>query len=406
MDVFIARQPIFRPDHSVYGYELLFRDSLENAYPTPDPDEATSKVILRGFMVLDIEAVTGGLPAFINVSREALVSGLPELLRPELVVLEILESVPADPEVLASLRRLRDAGYRIALDDFEDNADQAVLAQFANLIKIDFLATPPEVRREIMKTYAERDIRFVAEKIETRADMDRALDEGFDLLQGYFFSRPVILTGKDIPIRKAHYLRMTEEIRKRNLDLDAIEDLVKSDLSLCHKLLHYTNHSGFRFGPPVASVRDALVCLGEEDVRRWITLLSLASLGDDKPDELVRECAARGRFCEALASAFGLDERKDDLLLLGLFSNLEALLDVPVDRALARLALPDDLRAALRREESPLLPVLDLVEAYERGNWREVERLQSLHDFDIEELPGLYADALKLGNEGFGERVA
>ena len=193
MDVFIARQPIFDRFRNVIAYELLFRDGFKNMFDYPDGNEATSSVMVNSFCLFGMQTLTRGKKAFVNVTRDVLVEGYIQLFRNDQIVPEILENVKADPEVLAACRRLKETGYRIALDDVVELAGREEIAELADILKVDFSLTTEEQRERLIERYKGSRIKFVAEKVETPDQFHRAVELGFDWFQGYFFSKPEVL---------------------------------------------------------------------------------------------------------------------------------------------------------------------------------------------------------------------
>jgi len=195
---FIARQPILDKRQRVYAYELLFRSSLQNYFDHSDGDQATSQVIANSFLLFGIDSITGGGKAFINFTRNLLVQDSALSLPRESTVVEILETVEPEEEVLAACRRLKKRGFLLALDDFVYHARFQPLVDLADIIKVDFMVSGPEERREMAEAFIPQGKKMLAEKVETRQEHRQALDMGYSLFQGYFFSEPILVSRKDI----------------------------------------------------------------------------------------------------------------------------------------------------------------------------------------------------------------
>ncbi len=371
MDVFVARQPIFDRHRHLYAYELLFRSGPTNVFSATDGDRASVKVIADSFLRPGLQRITGGKRAFINFTRDTLVRGYATLLPRDLVVVEILEDVEQDPEVFDACSDLKRRGYTIALDDFVCDDWSNPLVRFADIIKVDFRATDAAARARLPALIASRRIRPLAEKIETRAEFDEAVDLGFTYLQGYFFSKPYILSGRDVPGHRARYLEILREINRPSLDLGQIERIVKREPSLTYRLLTYINSAAFGFRSRITSIRQALALLGEDAVKKWASVVALAGLAKDQPDELVVTSLVRARFCELVAPSVGLEERAQELFLMGLFSLLDAITGRPMPEVLADLPLADDITLALLGNRTRPYDVLSCLTAYERGEWEK-----------------------------------
>jgi c-di-GMP-related signal transduction protein len=369
MEVFVARQPIFDRYRQLYAYELLFRSGLQNAFQATDSDRASVKVIADSFLRFGIQRMTGGKRAFINFTRDTLVKGYATLLPKELVVVEILENVEQDVEVFDACRELKRLGYTIALDDFVCEDWSNPLVHFADIIKVDFRATSARMRAELPSLIASRKIRPLAEKIETRGELDEAVELGYAYLQGYFFSKPLILSGRDVPGFRHRYLEVLQEVNRTSLDFGQIEAIIKREPSLTYKLMTYINSVAFGLRNRITSIRQALSLLGEDAVKKWASVVALAGMAQDQPAELVVNCLVRARCCELLAGPATLDGRASELFLLGLFSLLDAITGRPMAEVLRDLPLADDVKLALLGNRNRLRDVLNCLVAYEQAEW-------------------------------------
>lgn len=401
MDIFVARQPIFDQHQKVYAYELLFRSSLANVFSHADPNQATSTVMSNSFFMMGIDFVTGGKKAFLNLTGDMLVQEYVTLLPKEVAVVEILETVDPTPEVIEACKKLKAAGYLIALDDFVDKPEYAPLLDLADIIKVDVLATNADEQRDLIRRLAPKRLRFLAEKVETHEVFQAAIKLGFTYFQGYFFSKPVILKGKDVPAFKLHYIDILRELNKEDLNLRRLEELIKKEMSLTYKLLRYINSAAFALRQKIDSIQRALMLLGEREVRRWLSLLVMAGMGKDKPEELVLQATIRAKFCEMLAPKAGVAARAQDFFFLGLFSLIDAILELPLEEALKGMPIADDVKAALLGEENFCRDLYECVLAYERGEWERLPALACRINVDESETPALYAEAVQWTQQSF-----
>lgn len=396
MELFIARQPIFDATRDVLGYELLFRDGLSNCFSAADGNEATRQVLLNTFVLFGLSRLTGGRPAFINFTREYLFNDLIRLFPPHSVVVEILETVAPDRDVIEACKKIKDAGYTLALDDVTTLEPYADMLDLVGIVKVDFRKTPADVRRNMAKRIQGTNVRLLAEKVETYEEFREAVHEGFALFQGYFFAKPELVKKRDVPGNRAQYMRLLREIRKPNLTVDNLDSIVKQDISLSYRLLKYVNSPLFGLRSEIRSVRHALTLLGERDVRRWATLALLQGLSTDKPTELLETGLLRARFCETLSAVLGPDaqDAAEEMFLVGLFSVLDALLDVPMDEAVRDAAVPGRVKSALLGVDSPLLAVLKVVIAYNQGDWNYVSGALAAFGVDTGAAAQAFVDSL------------
>jgi c-di-GMP-related signal transduction protein len=364
---FVARQPILTVDEKVFGYELLFRDGVEDFFRHSDADEA-SRSTLNTAMLLGLDVLCDGRRAFVNCTREILLKDYITLLPSEQAVAEILETVPADDLVVAACRRLKEAGYTIALDDFAVDDPREALTDLADIIKVDVRATSPADAAAMVKRYGPWRCRMLAEKVETREEFLATKKAGFLYFQGYFFRRPEVLTAHEIPANRMNYLRMLKAVSQRELDVREIENLVKSEAALCYRLLRYLNSAAFGFATEIHSVRHALAILGEREVRRWIRLVATLGAGQGKSSELVLSAMVRARFCELLSPK--IPHGDSDLFLLGLLSMMDVILEIPMSQVLDNIPIDQETKAALLGGASRLRVFYQLMLAQESGEWK------------------------------------
>jgi len=381
-ETFIARQPILDRRQRVRGYELLHRSGWTNAFEHQSADQATIELLNTSMLVNRLTELTDGKLAFVNVTRNLLLQDFIRVLPPGNTVIEILESVEPDAEVVAAVRALKSDGHMIALDDYVDDPKYDQLVALADFVKVDFMASDTELRRRVVEHRRRPGLEFLAEKVETQEEFEEAKALGYTLFQGYFFAKPTITSRRDLPRNKANYLQFLREMTRGELEIEAIEEIIKREMSLSTKLLRYLNSAHFGVREPMTSIRQALLHLGQRPLKRWGTLIALSGLGDDKPIELVRLCLVRARFCELLADELGQPAVALDLFLTGLFSALDALVDQPLDEALAEMGLRPEIGAAIKGEgpSGPLDSAFRLAKACELGDvvlyQRIAERLQ------------------------------
>jgi c-di-GMP phosphodiesterase len=372
-DVLVARQPILDARLEVMGYELLYRTSKNLGAATADEGEqATSRVIANAFGELGLERLVGARPAFVNFTRDFLLTVRPLPLAPGRVVLELLEDQVLDEDLFGVLRELVAKGFALALDDFVYDESQEPLLELASIAKVDVRALAREEALEQLALLRRHGLRTVAEKVETVEQYEDFRQAGFDYFQGYFYARPSVLHRQRVP----EALGSLGEIQSAGGDFDNVQRVILRDVGLSYRLLRYANSAFIGLPSPVGSVREALIRLGARTVQQWATMLVLAGL-PGKPHQLVATALLRARMCQ-LAVPPRNRHLMDRLFTVGMFSVIDGLLDMPMEEALAGLPLDDDVTAALLGGDSIEGQVLKRVLAYERGDF-------DMLDFDGED---------------------
>jgi c-di-GMP-related signal transduction protein len=396
MDVLVARQAIFDRDRRVYGYELLFRSNAgQNEFDGTEAGLATRQVLANSLLVIGLENLVGNKKAFVNFGRGPLLQGWHASLPRESTVIELLETVEPDAEVLEACRHLREQGYQIALDDFVFRPGCKHLLDVADVVKIEIQSLPRPEQKLLVQSCRARGLQTLAEKVETYEEFEWARQAGYDYFQGYFFARPVIMRGRQIPAAKVHCLRLLQEAQRPELDFDRLETLILHDVSLSYQLLRYVNSPLFALASGIRSIRQALLFFGETELRKWIVLATLARTAEDKPSELIRHSLVRARFCESVArlTKNGLEQ---SAFLTGLFSLLDALIDRPLEETLSAMCLAPEIAAVLNgqaREGDPLAGIYRLARAYEVADWPGVEEIARQIGVPVASLGEVYCAA-------------
>ena len=326
-------------------------------------------MIGRGLEVPGLQALTEGKPVFINLPHTLFIQDFWSLLPRDQVVIELLETVEPDEQVLDACRRLRKQGYQLALDDFIDSPEWQVMLPFASYVKVDFIETTEQEQAEFARRLIPRGICMLAEKVETQAEVDTAKAAGYQFFQGYFFSKPVMVSGKGESGTRMNYLRLLRELDRPEMEVDEVERIISLDSSVSYRVLRAVNsvHAGVR--SEVASIKQALVLLGSDQLRKWACVWVLAELGQDKPAGLIVETIRRARFCELLAAAAGIDAPSNESFMLGLFSTIDAIVGRPKEDVLAEISVSEPVKEGILGGEGTFTTLLRCAIEVERGDW-------------------------------------
>ncbi|MCK8125020.1 HDOD domain-containing protein [Pseudoalteromonas sp. S1610] len=395
MSVFVARQAILNRNQNVVAYELLFRDSPENCFPGVSDGQATARLIMENQLNLGTRHITSGKKALINIGPESLKLDLCEFLPCKDVVIELLETIEPTDDTYELCRKLFHSNYKLALDDFVYSPQWERFLKLVNLIKFDIRLTPlDEIPLVVNKLKKHKNIKLLAEKIETDEEYKLARQMGFDYFQGYYFARPAMIEQKDIHYNYGLVIAIYSEVMKPDPDVKVITGLFELDAALAYKLLRLLNSGVFPLQSQISSLKQALVYLGQARLKKFVSLIVTAHTARTKPIELMQMCVIRARFCELIASKVA-KQVQGEAFLTGLFSLLDAILDKPMDLLVDKLPFPDEIKAALTGEKNDLYYILETVKAYETGSWWALEKAVSLINLDSAFLPKLYKQAVK-----------
>jgi c-di-GMP-related signal transduction protein len=396
----LARQPILTKEERVIGYELLFCETSEEHRVASSAADATSHVI-ETLNIMGLDVVCDGRAAFINSTREMLVNESFFLLPADKVVIEIQPHTEPDEAVIQASRQLKKAGYKIALDNFAANDVREALLPFSDYIKVDVRWFTPEQGAALLARQADMRFSMLAHKVETRQQLVTASAQGFTLFQGYFFRHPEQMRARHIPTNDANQLRLLQVVSAPELDLAAVEDLIKHDASLCYRLLRHLNSPLLGISSPVQSIHHAMTLLGERELVRWIRMATTLLMGQEKCSDLVLSSLVRARFCELIAPKLG--QFNCDLFLIGMISLMDAILDVPMGVVVDGLGLDsatkEDLLGAKLGKPTALFPLYHLMVAREQGDWEEVTTYAKKLSLSIAFVNRSFNDAIQWGHQ-------
>jgi EAL and modified HD-GYP domain-containing signal transduction protein len=394
MEHYLARYPIFRVDRTVFAYEISSRFELDTYRRTEEHVREPATTIDELFL-LGIQKMTQGLPAFLKCTREFLVGEYLALLPNDVAVGEIPGTIAPDDEVVAACQRLREKGYKLALKGYEDRPETKAFLEVADFIKVDFQAKPPNERARLAQKFKNWGIPLIAETVETEEEFKSGTQMGYAFFQGHFFCRPQRVARKTLPTNSAMCLRLLQETQRPNVDLAQIASLMKQEASLSYRLLRYLNSPAFALRGKVRSIPHAISLLGERAMKKWISLVCVAGIGEGKPGELIKIPLLRARFCELLAERAGMRHESNDLYLLGLLSMMDVLLDRPMGEILAGLPVNGEIKGALQGVPGRFQRVLELAVDYDAGSWEKLT--VSAKALGVQELllPELHLKALE-----------
>ena len=379
-NIFIGRQAIFDRNMRCYAYELLYRESKKNGVQITDGDLASSRVILNTFMEVGLERIVGPHHAFINLTRSFFVDKPPIPFEKEQVVLEIMEDMEVDQQMVSAVANLAADGYRIALDDFEFASQWEPLLPYVEIIKVEVPAVNPEIIEEQVRQLRQHKVKLLAEKIETAEQYRFYHDLGFDYFQGFYFSRPQVVTGKRLEENQLIVLQLLSRLNDPVITINELERLIANDAALSYKILRYINSAAMGLPRKLDNIGEAVVYLGLQRIRAWASLIAFSKV-DNKPQELLYTALVRAHMCEQLIQKSGHGSPQA-AFTTGLLSILDLMLDSPLEKILGELPLSDEIHSALLKRTGPMGEALHCALAYEFQQWEETA-FQGLDDSTI-----------------------
>jgi EAL and modified HD-GYP domain-containing signal transduction protein len=401
----VARQPIYDVDDNVYGYELLFRQNVgANSYFFKDGDLATQKVITDGFLLAHTGPFHSRSKYFINFTENLLMEDFAYALPSQKTVVEILEEIEPTPFVLDKCRELKKNGYMLAIDDYVGDERRSAFIDVVDVIKFDVNGKSNDEIFCMAEPFMKRNIAMLAEKVENASIIQYTKSLGFKLFQGFHFSRPELLAGKKLSSCDSSRVRILAEVCADGLEIQRLACIVSGDLSLSYRLLRYINSASFGYSVKVGSIERAAMVLGVRNLKKW--LLS-AVLSDVKQTNKAMEASwisvQRGFFLQILSGKIIMSLSADQLFLVGLFSKIDAIFDMPLEEILAQLPLETSVKHAIMDEDNPCHRVLDFLDSIEEGDWDTTEKIATSMNLDVKIVGDAYLEAIRHSSELMSE---
>jgi EAL and modified HD-GYP domain-containing signal transduction protein len=378
----------------VVAYELLYRESLENVFKGNIADDvATSLLLVNSYFNFGIDKLVSGTKAFVNFDKNLIMHGVPELVNHKKMTIEVLETVKPDQKFLKKLSHLHDAGYCIALDDYEANYPFKEILPYVDLVKIDFRNNSKEQLASITNELKELNLKLLAEKVETKEEFLWAKDQGFDYFQGYYFAKPSVETRKEMSKMGMNYVRLMEELNQPEPDFKKMSDIIMVDVSLTYKLLKLAN-ANMKPLNEIQSIQQGLAVLGVRNFKRWLTMAMMGDMISQETNEVYKYALIRSSLLSSIARSSFLKSKEDELSLLGTLSVLDVILEMKMEDILESLPLAQNLKDTLLGKETQYSDALKLSLAYEKGDFKDVESAAERIGYQWEQLPEHYVAAI------------
>jgi len=393
----VARQPVFDRERRVFGYQLRFGPA--DSPGAAGAADAEASAILDSVAACRLDRLTLGRPAFVPVPPEAVRGGIAQAFPPGQIVVEVPVNRQGAAVTRDALLDLRQRGYSVALDDFALSDAAVNLLPLARFVKLDFLATPSRQTTACVAAARQAGASIVASNVEAAEVFEEAAREGFTHFQGFFFERQAPRPEPALAPTQLVSIRLLQLLHDPNSSLNSVEDVVKRDAALSHRVLRIVNSAAMAQTREITSMRQAILLLGRDTIRRWASFAVVAGLGVKAQPELVVMAAVRARFCELLTARTKGDDAAGEAFLMGLCSLLDVILSRPMRVILDELPLSAEARSALLGFENPGRHLLDCVTAYERGDWPNCLQFTSILGIERSALLPAYIDALGWAHE-------
>jgi len=373
MEVYVARQPIYDNDMNVYGYELLYRKSMNNFYEGTDDNQATAELIENSFLTMNLNELTTGTRAFINFPADLIEKDIPLLLPKDIIAIELLERVKPSNTILEKCKELKKLGYIIVLDDFVFSEAYEPFIEVANIIKIEIRSVTKNKQQQLIDKYG-KDTKFLAEKVETLEEYNTAIKMGYDYFQGYYFNKPVIIKSAEVGKLNANLIRLLNAISQDEINYREITSIIETDLGLTYKLMKIVNSLHYYTKNQIKSIKHALAMFGTKEIRKWIYLMLLRETQNINNKELIKNSLIRGKLMELIIGEIGEPDNKTEYFIVGLFSSIDIILNKSMEEVMEMLPFTKSIKDALLGKQNQMRKILDIILCYENNDWKKIRK--------------------------------
>ena len=379
---YIARQAILDRNNQTIGYEILFRDSPNNKFPEIDQDIASSKLIIQNHFQGDIKSVSLGKLAFINFTEKCLIDKYPLMFDKEAIVIELVGHKTASARLLKIVKYYFDKGYKIALTEYDLDEKWDILFPYLTMIKIDVEVTNAKRLRPLIARLKTSSIKLIAEKVETNFQLQSLAEVGFNYYQGFFYHEPEIIEGQTLAPIKSQMLHLVSETFNSPLDFDHIAEIIGHDVNLTVGLLKLVNNVSTGTRVNITSLKQAAAYLGEDKLKRFVTILALSKLTCDRTSEVSKQSLITAQLMATLAKESVFTEISDFAFITGLLSSIEVIMSMPMEEILKTMPLAKPIEDALVHRSGLLGKLLELTTNYITGNGENIQQLTELYQLD------------------------
>ena len=317
------------------------------------------------------------------------------------VVLLLSTQIEPTDDMVARIEALKEQGFKLAMRKLQVSDFQRY-TPILNLLDYVFL-NPSKIDISKARIYFSKlfpGIELCAVNVNTKEDFEELkIAGGYKYYEGEFFRKPVSAIDTKVTPLKINYIELMNIVNDVDFDLSTTADVISRDASLVISVLKIANK--LARNSEITSVRHACAMIGQKELKRWINTALTGELCADRPSELIRMVMLRAKFAEELAGLFGFATASDELFLMGLFSMLDVMLDVPMERALGMVVLSNDIRQSILGEDGKYSEVMQFITDYENANWTGLSRAMVVKEIDVKEVAEKYTDSLSWYHQMF-----
>jgi len=396
MKLLIIPKPVLNNEMEVKAYCFRFKqaDEIVSFQPSRAFEGSMTSPCFDVLNMVGLDAFTNGLPIFVPLNKITLLTDIKHQCKepPEKIIFLLDEDTPPEEPFLGGIKRLKNIGYRFALENITGYDKMKPVLSDCEYLFIDESIKPPgNLLSNLSKQYPR--MFFIASNVHSVTMFNQLKRDSFKLFEGNFYSVPVPKGYNSIAPVKVNSIQLLNLIRREDFEINDVADIVGKDPSLSISLMKFVNSPYIGIGTKIKTIQHAVAMLGQSEVRKWTTTAVMGMLASDKPDEITKLSLMRAKFAEHLAPHFKMAAHAPSLFLMGLFSILDVVLDMFIDKALEVIVVSDTITEALIHRTGDYGNVMTFITIYETANWSEVSRLMVLYGLEAEDVFNAYINA-------------
>ncbi len=367
-NTYIARQAIFNEQSKTIGYELLFRESLDNKFPEIEHDVASSKLIIQNHIHGDIETLTMGKLAFINFTENCLIHKFPLMFHKDSIVIELVGQEKPTKKLLKIIQFYHEKEYKIALTEYDLSPAWDALFPYIDIVKVNIEKINTKRLLSAVQRMRSFNVKVAAERVETRNQQQTLAEVGFNYFQGFFYHKPDIIEGQSLSPIKTQMLNLLSETFNYPLNYATVSEIISHDVNLTVGLLKMVNNVATGTQVKITSLKQAAAYLGEDKLRQFVSILALSNLTSETTDEVCKQALITGKMMFELSNKSAFKDVNDFAFITGLLSSIEVMLSMPISEIVKTMPLAEPIEKALVEHSGLLGELLDLTTTYILGN--------------------------------------
>ncbi len=206
----------------------------------------------------------------------------------------------------------------------------------------------------------------VAKSVDEYNKVDELKKIGVHFYSGNFLETPEKIESGNIAPSKTAILSLMASLSDPDVELDEVTKLVEYNSMLSFNILKIINSPIYRTANEMKSIQEAIVRFGFQNLKKWVMMLSLFSLGD-KTKSLIKISLQRAVMCSKLSVHLKFDD-SDSCYTAGLFSMLDAFLDHPIKQLLKEVSINQSIVDGILEGSGTIGKILGIVKKYQHGD--------------------------------------